>query len=69
MAVDHSTMSTSQDFVMQCQINCVQTLTTHETEGVREFELEYVWTEGKERALYESFVGHVSRKIGAAMMD
>ena len=57
----------TQSAVISCKISWHNRRSS--SRSTEDWELEFVWVEGKERAIYESFVGHVSRKVDAALND
>ncbi|EIW74733.1 hypothetical protein CONPUDRAFT_169696 [Coniophora puteana RWD-64-598 SS2] len=42
--------------ILRCSMKCM--------DNVEELELEYTWTEGEDRGVFESFASHVNRKVG-----
>ncbi|KAH7924188.1 hypothetical protein BV22DRAFT_1166095 [Leucogyrophana mollusca] len=57
---------------LRCRIECLDNSwpgsgERRVVEGPR-FKLEFVWVEGKERTFFESFVSHVSKKVGLGIL-
>jgi hypothetical protein len=55
------TPSSTHDPALRCLISALRTEACHKSQGI--LNLEVSWVQGRDRALFESFWGHICRKV------